>query len=130
MFDRMPRRKPACLILGIQASIAGFRSIHIRASCSRSCSICFGGETGYRCRGRWSANRLAVQNIGIVIQTVGPIGLFKSLFLHPGDGQQIAMGLRVRRSAENFTIVEDDGLQIHAYKLPLDSGGRDEKLEA
>jgi hypothetical protein len=36
---------------------------------------------------------LAVQNVGIVIQTVGPIGLFESLLLHPGDGQQIAMRL-------------------------------------
>src|ERR1700683_768100 len=61
---------------------------------------------------------LAVQDVGIVIQTVDPIGLLKSLLLHPGDGQQVAMRLRVRRSAENFDIVEDDGLQIHAYKLP------------
>ena len=60
---------------------------------------------------------LAIQNVGIVIQPVGPIGLFERLLLHSGDGQQIAMRLWVGWSAENFPIVEDHGLQIHACGL-------------
>jgi hypothetical protein len=66
---------------------------------------------------KWTPVCLAVQDVGIVIQTVGPIGLFESLLLHPGDGQQIVMRLGVGRSTENFPIVEDHGFQIHAIEL-------------
>ena len=88
------------------------------ASCSRSCSICLAVKLDAGVAGNGLPVSLAVQNVGIVIQTVSPIGLFESLLLHAGDSQQVAMRLRVGRSAENFPIVEDHGLQIHAYKLP------------
>ena len=57
---------------------------------------------------------LGIQNVCIVIQTVRPVGLFKTFLLYAGNSQQVAMRLLIGRSAEDFSIVEDHGLQIHA----------------
>jgi hypothetical protein len=69
----------------------------------------FGTEVNTRVTGDGLPVSLAVQDVSVVIEPVGPIGLFERLLLDSRNAQQVAMRLRVGRTTENFTIVEDNG---------------------